>query len=551
MTTCINCSRAFKITKNDLALYSKLGVPSPTHCHDCRQQRRLAWRNERWMYKRKCDFSKKDIISMYPPDSPFKVYESDIWWSDKWDALDYGRDFDFNRPFFEQFRELQLEVPRATLVNKQSENSDYTNHAGKNKNCYLSGCIFNSEDCYYSDWVMSSRDCIDCSYLVENNEIAYETYYAWNSYQVFYCDFIRQCSDLWFGYDCIGVKDSFMCWNLRNTQYCIRNVKYTKEEYEAEMEKMFPLSADQLKELKKEYIHIKNEIAIRPAVYTVNSEASLGDLLFESKNVYYGFDSINVEDSRYIYDAIDVKDSMDLYHVGWSELSYECHAVTNSFQARFCHFSYDNNFVDYCDCVHNSKNLFGCAGLTREEYCILNKKYSKEEYEILVPRIIEHMKKTDEWGEFFPINFSPFAYNQGRVQEYYPLNKETATTKGYRWSDYVPASPPLNNSIQAQDLPQTINQVDDSILEKAILCERTGRAIRIMKGELKFYRNNRLPLPRVHPDERYWDRIAQRMPRSLWKRPCLKCQSEIWTSHSPETPANMYCKPCYEKVVYG
>lgn len=488
---------------------------------------------------------------MYPPDSPFKVYESDIWWSDKWSGLEYGRDFDFTRPFFEQFRELQLAVPRAALVNKQSENSTYTNHAGKNKNCYLSGCIFGSEDCYYSDWVMNSRDCIDSSYLIENNEIAYETYYAWNSYQVFYCDFIRQCSDLWFGFDCIGTKNSFMCWNLRNAQYCIRNKQYTKEAYENEMRKIFPLSTDKLKELREEYIQIKNETALRPAVYTVSSEASLGDLLFESKNIYYGFDSIHVEDSRYIYDAIDVKDSMDLYHVGWSELSYECHAVTNSVSARFCHFSYDNNYIDYCDCVHNSKNLFGCAGLTREEYCILNKKHSKEEYERLVPLIIEHMKKTGEWGEFFPINFSPFAYNQGRAQEYYPLTQETAEEKGYRWSDYTASPPPLNNQIQAKDLPKTIDQVDDSILDKTILCKKTQRPFRIIKGELAFYRNNGIPLPRIHPDERYWNRMNQRVPRSLWKRTCPNCQQDCWTSHSPETPANMVCKPCYKQVVYG
>ncbi|MDP4007831.1 MAG: hypothetical protein Q8P68_01435 [Candidatus Peregrinibacteria bacterium] len=558
MTTCTNCSREFQITDKDLELYKKIGVPSPTHCHDCRQQRRLAWRNERFMYKRKCDFSGKDIVSMYPPDSPFKVYESDIWWSDKWDGLEYGRDFDFSRPFFEQFRELQLEVPRAALVNKQSENSQYTNHAGKNKNCYLSGCIFNSEDCYYSDWIMSSRDSIDCSYFVENNEIAYETYYAWNSYKVFFCDFIRQCSDLWFCYDCIGVKDSFMCWNLRNAKYCIRNVQYTREEYEAEIAKLFPLSIEKLQELRKEYINIKNGIAIRPVTYIINSENSIGDLLFESKNVYYSFDSIHSEDSSYLYDSIDMKDSMDAYHVGWSELTYECHAITNSTQARFSHFSYDNNYIDYCDCVHNSKNLFGCAGLVSKEYCILNKQYSRAEYEALVPKIIEHMTDSrsesfpnGEFGEFFPINFSPFAYNQGRAIEYYPITKEQAEAKGYRWSNYIPTPPALNKSIQAEDLPQTINEVDNSILTKAIICKRSGRAFRIAKGELEFYRNNNLPLPQLHPDERYSDRMAQRTPRSLWERPCTKCNSQTWTSHAPNTTAKMYCQACYKQTIYG
>ncbi|MFA6528783.1 MAG: hypothetical protein WCT46_04550 [Candidatus Gracilibacteria bacterium] len=520
--TCKNCQHSFTITNSDLALYEKLKVPQPTFCHDCRQQRRLAWRNERWMYKRKCDYSGKDIISMYPPDCPFKIYDSEIWWSDKFDGLAYGRDFNFNKPFFEQFRELQLAVPRAALVNKQSENSAFTNHAGKNKNCYLSGCIFGSQDCYYSDWIMNSHDCIDCSYMVENDEMCYETYYAWNSYKAFFCEFIRGCSNVWFCYDCFSSKDCFMCFNLRNKQYCIRNKQYSKEEYENEIAKIFPLKSSHLKDLQAEYTHIKNTSAIRQATYTVNSENSIGDLLFESKNVYFGFDSIHVEDCNYIYDGIDVKDSMDLYHVGWAELMYECHAISNGYNCRFCHFTYDNTNATYCDSTQNCKNVFGCVGLKHEEYCIFNKKYPKEQYEKLVAQITEHMGKTGEFGEFFPINFSPFAYNQARVQEYYPLTRETAPT----WSDFIPTPPPIN--------------------ENTSICEITGKPFKMVPGELEFYRKNGIPLPRRHPDQRYLDRIAKRVPRALWLGICSKCGTKTWTSTE-----RMYCKECYLKEIYG
>jgi hypothetical protein len=511
MTQCKNCQQTFQTTPEDLALYKKLDVTKPTHCHDCRQQRRLAWRNERWMYKRKCDFSGKDVISMYPPDSPHKVYDSEIWWSDKWDGTEYGREFDFSRPFFEQFREVQLKVPRAALINKKSENSAYTNHASDNKNCYMSGCIFNSEDCLYSDWILTSRDCIDCSYLVENNELCYETYYAWNSYKAFYCDFIRECSDCWFCSDCFGCKNCFMCWNLRNKEYCIRNEQLTKEEYEK------ALKTKNIKELRKEYIKAKNSLAIRPATYEVKTENSIGDLLFGSKNVYFAFDSINVEDARYVYDAVDVKDSMDIYHVGWSELIYEAHAVVNANFCRFCHFTYDVSDLTYCDCTQNCKNLFGCSNLVRKEYCILNKQYTREEYEALVPKIIAHMKRTGEWGEFFPINFSPYAYNQSRVMEYYPLTKEQALAKEYKWSD---------------------------------LPEKSKKTLAPIKQELAFYKKHGLPIPTKHPDERYWDRINQRVPRTLWQRPCPKCKKETWSSIDPDSPANMLCRNCYLEAVY-
>jgi len=544
MPQCFHCHSPFPITADDHIFLQKLQVPEPTLCPRCRQQQRLAWRNERRMYKRKCDFSGKDIISMYPPDSPFEIYDTPIWWSDQWDALEYGRDFDFTRPFFEQFRELQLAVPRAALVNKQSENSAYTNHAGKNKNCYLSGCIFGSEGCYYSDWIVDSRDAIDCSYLVSHDEGCYETYYAWNSQQTFFCDFIRQCSNLWFCYDCVNAHDCFMCWNLRNKRYCIRNQQFTKENYEQKMKNLLPLTADALRAFRQEYIDVKNHIALRPATYTVNTENSIGDLLFEAKNTYYGFDSIKTEDCRYVFDAIDVKDSMDLYHVGWAELMYQCHAISNGYFCRFCHFTYDNSFATYCDCTQNCRNVFGCVGLVRQEYCILNKKYTKEAYEALVPKIIEHMKKTRlpdgriEWGEFFPMTFSPFAYNQSRVQEYFPLTQTEVEGKGWRWSSYTPPVPVVAKCGKGGAHFAGATCV-------AIACESTGRWFGVVKGELNFYRKNGLPLPHRHPDQRYLDRIAQRVPRALWQRACPRCQKATWTSSSPESGANWACRECY------
>ncbi len=473
---------------------------------------------------------------MYPPDSPFKVYDQDVWWSDQWDATQYGRDFDFNRPFFEQFRELQLAVPRVALVNKQSENSEYTNHSGKNKNCFMAATVFGCEDLYYSDWIIDHcRDIVDCSYLLEGCELCYETYYAWGSYRIGFCDFIKRCSNLWFSYDCVNVNNAFMCRNLRNKEYYIRNKPYSKEDYEAEMKKIFPLTPERLVALRAEYFDVKNRVAYRPAIYEVNSEHSVGDLLFESKDVFWGFDSIRVQDCRYIYDAIDVKDSMDLYHVGWAELMYECHAISNAYGCRFCHFTYDNTNATYCDCTQNCKNVFGCAGLVRKEYCILNKQYTKEEYEELMPRIIQHMKEPkrgaalQEFGEFFPIQFSPFGYNQSRAQEYYPLTKETAEAQGIRWSDY---HPPLPDS------------------ENLTTCEVTGRPFKLIKPELDFYKKMGLPPPRRHPDQRYADRMAQRNPRMLWKRKCVECSMDVLSSFRPDSTARVLCRFCYLARVY-
>jgi len=48
--------------------------------------------------------------------------------------------------------------------------------------------------------------------------------------------------------------------------------------------------------------------------------------------------------------------------------------------------------IMYSDIMVNCKNCFGCTCLRGKEYCIFNKQYTREEYETLVPQIIEKMK---------------------------------------------------------------------------------------------------------------------------------------------------------------
>ena len=103
---CHQCQSSFTISDRDEKFYEKMKVVEPTLCPDCGLQRRYAWRNEFTFYFRKCDLTGREMLSIYPPDCPYKVYHHEAWFSDKWNALDYGRDFDFSRPFFEQFLEV-------------------------------------------------------------------------------------------------------------------------------------------------------------------------------------------------------------------------------------------------------------------------------------------------------------------------------------------------------------------------------------------------------------------------------------------------------------
>lgn len=199
------------------------------------------------------------------------------------------------------------------------------------------------------------------------------------------------------------------------------------------------------------------------------------------------------------------------------------------------------------------------------QYCVLNKQYSREEWERLVSRIIEHMQGTGEWGEFLPKEVFCFGYNKTTAQMYYPLGREQALAAGYKWDDYELPQPDVANKITAADLPDNIDDVMDDILERAIECEATGKLFKITPRELKFYREQRIPLPRRHYDQRHLDRFSKRNPRRFWKRECMcdknghghvgdhaggGCAVEFLTSYSPERPEIVYCEACYMKTVY-
>lgn len=50
--------------------------------------------------------------------------------------MDYGQEYDFNKPFFEQFKKLVNNVPQPHTLNVGSINCDYCTLTINSKNCY-------------------------------------------------------------------------------------------------------------------------------------------------------------------------------------------------------------------------------------------------------------------------------------------------------------------------------------------------------------------------------------------------------------------------------
>src|SRR5689334_16070259 len=91
---CQNCKQEFTTHPDDFSFYQKIKVPPPTFCPDCRLQRRMIFRNERTLYKIKCDLCQKEVISLYHPNKSFPVYCNLCWYGDAWDPESYGFEYD-------------------------------------------------------------------------------------------------------------------------------------------------------------------------------------------------------------------------------------------------------------------------------------------------------------------------------------------------------------------------------------------------------------------------------------------------------------------------
>ncbi|MEK7122921.1 MAG: hypothetical protein AAB855_03635, partial [Patescibacteria group bacterium] len=202
---CQNCKQSFTIEQDDFAFYEKMKVPPPTWCPECRLIRRLASVSYRTLYKNTCRTCGKGLLAMFPSDTPFIVYCNACWWSDAWDPLSYGRDYDFSRSFFEQYRDLVRAVPTMALSveTPRMVNSEYCNAAGGLKDCYLVFHADDSERTYYSYFIGFTKDSCDVIWASES-ELCYESSVLYQCYRCLYSSDCETSHSLYFCRDCIG-----------------------------------------------------------------------------------------------------------------------------------------------------------------------------------------------------------------------------------------------------------------------------------------------------------------------------------------------------------
>lgn len=523
---CSQSGKEFEISDKDLRFYTKYLLPPPTLCPEERSRRRLCFRNERNLYKRKCDFNGASIISIITSDGPYKVYSHEIYHSDKWDGLSFGREFNFSRPFFDQFRDLMLDVPRMPLIVTNNENCPFVNQCWFSKNCHLCFDVGFCEDALFCDATYHSKNVVDCSFVHEC-ELCYWLLDCTKCYQSFYLQDCQNCHDAYFSFDCNSCSRILFCSNLRGRENCVFNRKVSHEEFDR-------LSSELDFEIaQQKFIQEVLPNSIHKANHNLNCQNCFGEYLLNCKDAFHCFDACDSEDLRYC-NRMDEKvvSCMDLDNASNAQLSYEGLSVAGyNIYFSFNSYSPSNRDLFYTDTLKNCTDCFGCSNLQNKNYCILNKQYAKENYHVMVSKIIEHMKVTSEWGEFFPIELSPFAYNESAAMEFFPLSKNEVLSKGWRWRD-----------VDAKDY-----QLPHGDL---LACEQCGRNYKLIDAEKTFYQRFSLPDPKKCNDCRHTQRISFRNGRQFFNGKCNVCGVNLIAFSSDTLHTKLYCEKCYMVEVY-
>ncbi len=549
----------FPIFQSDKKFYEKISpvynwvkkiIPFPTLAPTERERRKLTRRNIRKLYKRTCSSTWLPIISMYAPESPYKhIWSNKAWWSDNRNPCEYGKEFNKDISALKQFYELLREIPQLWIINDDgvhSENCAYCCDFSYSKDSYLVTWSWRTELCMYADNVNDAKWVID-SHSTNNSENAYECIACDKVFTCFYLTNSFNCAQCWYGFDLQWCTNCIWCVGLRNKQYQILNKQFTKEEFEKQLKKIQEQWRVWLKNAYQKLL----EQSVHKSMYNLDTQDCIWDNLVKGKNMIFCNDVWRGKDCKRFFAWDTPIYCQDIIQSGQCELCYESITPDDSFWCAFTLRCWKCTRVFYSDNCHGCTDCFLCSWLKNMSYCILNKQYTKAEYEDLVPQIIDHMEEAWEWWEFFHPEYSPFAYNWSVAQEYYPMTKEWALKSGYSWRDkeYPINIPEGIESIGANIIPSGINQVSDDILKKAIICEISGKPFRILKEELSFYRKHGLAIPKKHPEIRHQERLAQRPGRKMYVRTCDRNWERMLSTFPQNASFPVYSEKEYLKEI--
>lgn len=543
----------FYVRPEDITFYRRMQLPLPTLSPKERIRRRHAYTNTYHLFRVSSAFSGKKVIAVYPPNTPYKIYEHQVWFSDEWNPMEYGVGYDAGKDLFAQLHDLFLKVPRPNLITDTTNvNSDFTNASTHLKNCYLTFETLSGENLQYFVCCDKSKDCVDCESLWRCDR-CYGSQYLEDSFRCFFVEQSRSCIDSYFLYDCRNCEKCFMSANLRNKKYYFFGAQLTKEEYEEKMRGFSLGSFNVLCTYLAQFEELKKNAVYKPN-HNNRAVGGFGDYIENSKDCFFVYFVYDSERVNYSMGLAGYTDTFDVLGGINGQLCYESilTSMRDNYGVKFSVQTDNCRDMEYCDLCRNSRNCFGCVGLSNKSFCIFNKQYSEAEYWDTIDTIKTNMLKSGEYGEFFPPSMATVPYRISIDASYPGFNDFSIPGKyGYDVTEIEFFSDSADrNVVSSKDLPDDIVNVEDSILEKNIYDEKNKKYFRLTPYELDFYRREKIALPREHPLVRLaYFRKVYLLGMETFERTCPVCGVSFVSFYDPKDFKNVYCEECYQKEV--
>ncbi len=545
---CPVTGKTFTVSGKEMALRKKLGVEGEPEWHPVARWQLLGAFWQHWaLHKRKCGRTGKQIISVFSEDCPYPVWHKDEWVKH---ADPPSAEPDLAQPLFPQMWELFRRCPIAHNIGAGNENCEYTDDWWYSKNCYLCHSGAKCEDlryCYrvagvrnsqYAVFSFDSERCLD----IINCHACFRVIHSYNSWN---------CSECSFLYDCRNCNHCMFCSNLRNKSYCFGNRQLTKEEYEHSVTDWNLRSQRVYERAKGAFRTMLREQAWHRALFIDRSEQALGNYLDECKDCENCFFlSGGNQDCINLFRTHITRDSLDCVSPYRSELSYLCALAQDScYATAYCYHLIQCKFMEYCAHCFQCEHCFGCCGLAGKKHHIFNKPYAPEAYEQKKEELIAAMKRSGEYGRFFPGHFAANPYEESIASFYWPLSTEEGERRGFRMEERKAERE--SDALDASQVPDRCDQADESLARMVFWDSEAKRPFQIRKDDIAFAQDLGVPLPSTY--------YARRMQENFRLIPftgelrgtsCGKCGTTAQTSWPQEYDGRILCESCYLKEVY-
>ncbi|MFA6917404.1 MAG: hypothetical protein WC285_01025 [Candidatus Gracilibacteria bacterium] len=505
---CSISGRKFQISEHEMELRKKFGFGNslPKMSPKSRFQYLGAFWPHWNLHKRKCDKTGKQIISVFRSDCVYPIWKRGEWFENNNPP---SRDFDPSKPFFEQAWELFQKCPLPHVFESHNQNCEYTDDWYYSKNCYLAHSGEYSEDCYYCYACDHGKD-IHYGLFLFYSELCFDLINSKNCFDSLFLLDCKNVSSSAFLYDCRDCNNCLFCFNLRNKSYCFGNKQLTKEEFETKKNEWDFSSGKTYKEAKEFFDEMMIDTAWHRALHIDQCENSSGNFMRECKDCENSYLLSKHENcANTCFSGPDGKGILDSLGTIGGELTFMTSLPVYSYYAIFSFSVSHCRFVEYSAYLQNCHYCFGCCGLTNKKYCIFNKQYSEKEYEILREKIIAHMGKTGEWGEFFPGYFAPNPYEESFSGFRFPLDNPEK-------HGYVKGGPVERETVktaEVEEIPDSYKDLDSKkekwLTEQIFWDEKYQRSFQVTQRDIDFARRIKGPLPdsfyvhRMH-DNLFW-----------------------------------------------